>query len=99
MTHAQSNSRRLSLWQVLLFSALNLIFFRGRSDSAQKSHRRPASEKHRSAATGGSPGRGAFGSTRSIDQPRNLDERSYEPERGRGAEAPWQTLGQAGRTF
>jgi membrane protein len=90
MAIAQSSSRRLSLWQVILYSALSLVAFRGRSGSAQRRHRRPAPENHRRTAAERSPGIGTSGSTRSIDEPRNLDERSYEPERGRGAETPWQ---------
>jgi membrane protein len=39
----------------------------------------------------GRPATGAFGTTRSSDQPRALQhKRAYEPGRGRHAEAPWQ---------
>jgi membrane protein len=90
MALASSTSRRLSFWQVLLYAAF-LLAFKGRSDSTQRSHRGPAPENHRRPAPQGRAATGGFGTTRSTDEPRHIqDERACEPGRGRRANTPWQ---------
>ena len=90
MTHTQSNFRRFSFWQVLLYAALSRLFFRGRSGSTERSHR-PASENHRCPAPKSRAATGGFGFTRSNNEPRHIqDERACEPGRSRRAKKPWQ---------
>jgi membrane protein len=79
---APSLIRGNSLWPLLAYAALGAIAF------ARQNRR----TRYRSSARdGGRPASGAFGTTRSTDEPRELQhERARERGRGRKATAPWQ---------
>jgi membrane protein len=74
--------RRSAFWPLLGYAALGALAF-------ARDRRRPSD--HRSPRTGGRPASGAFGTTRSTDEPRGLQhERAHESGRGRQASAPWE---------
>jgi hypothetical protein len=82
MPVASSSSRRSGIWPTLGYAALAAILLaipnKRPSDRSQPAdRRRPAS--------------GAMGTTRSTDEPREVQhQRAHEPGRGRHASAPWQ---------
>lgn len=70
------------LWAILGYAALVAIAF---ARQGHQRRRRPSKERQARPATG------AFGTTRSTDEPRHLQhERAKEPGRGRQSTAPWQ---------
>jgi membrane protein len=77
---ASSSSRRSAVWPLLGYAALGAIAF------ARQTHRRADPPPRRGAPRA----TGAFGTTRSTDEPRELQhERARQPGRGRQATAPW----------
>ena len=76
-----SSSRRTPIWPVLWYAALGVIASRDEA-SAMVSWPPPRG--------GGPPATGASGTTRSTDEPRQVQhERAHEQGRGRRATAPW----------
>src|SRR5436305_5424007 len=74
--------RRSTIWPLLGYAALGAIAFARRS--------RPYSHGGSDVRRGGRPATGAMGTTRSTDEPRQVQhERAREPGRGRQATAPW----------
>lgn len=74
--------RRSAVWPILGYAALGAIAF------ARQNRR---ADYRAGPRRGGRPATGAFGKTRSSDEPRELQyERAREPGRGRQARAPWQ---------
>jgi membrane protein len=80
----QRSSRRNSAWRILLWLIAGAIAYRALA-------RRWIAAAGRRETPSGADGRtGAFGRTRSTDEPLHLrDERASEPCRGRRATAPW----------
>jgi membrane protein len=85
---APSTSHRSSIWALLGFGAIGAIvstFHRHRKD-----RRAPPRVGARPSRDAGGPATGAFGTTRSTDEPQYIQrERAREPGRGRQATAPW----------
>jgi membrane protein len=78
-----SHARRSRIWPLLGYAALGAIAY------ARQNRRLP--DRRRRPRDGGRPATGAMGTTRSTDEPRQLQhERAHEPGRGRHAAAPWQ---------
>src|ERR1700730_12828398 len=77
-----AHSRRIGIWPLLGYAALGAIALTRRNDGGN-SRSGPAER--------GRPATGAMGTTRSTDEPRQVQhERAHEPGRGRHATAPWQ---------
>ena len=74
----------MGIWPLLGYAALGAIVY------ARQSHR-PSKRSGRPPPDHGRPATGAMGTTRSTDEPREVQhERAREPGRGRQATAPWQ---------
>src|ERR1700721_3004258 len=82
MPVASSSSRRSEIWPTLVYAALAAIVL-------AIPNKRPG--KRSQPADRGRPASGAMGTTRSTDEPREVQhQRGHEPGRGRHATAPWQ---------
>src|SRR5690349_16188042 len=79
-----SRSARPSLWKLAFYSLVSLVVSR-RRPRGRTHHRPPRSpQQHRAPS-------GAFGSSRSTDEPRQVQrQRAHEHGRGRKAASPWQ---------
>jgi Virulence factor BrkB len=81
MPVASSSSRRSGIWPTLGYAALAAIVLA--IPNKRPGERRPADR--------GRPASSAMGTTRSTDEPREVQhQRAHEPGRGRHATAPWQ---------
>ena len=82
MPVASSSSRRSGIWPTLGYAALAAIVL-------AIPNKRPGERSQ--PADRGRPASGAMGTTRSTDEPREVQhQRAHEPGRGRHATAPWQ---------
>src|SRR3954451_19063849 len=73
---------------LIVYALLSLIAATRRTSGGGKSD--PADRR----SNGGRPATGAFGATRSTDEPRSVQhDRASEDDRGRRARAPWQIPG------
>ena len=83
----EASLRRNPVWPILGYTALGLIALARRGRVLR--HDRGGMQLDERAR--GSPATGAFGMTRSSDEPRHVQhERAHESGRGRHATAPWQ---------
>src|SRR6476469_8620469 len=70
---------------LIVYALLSLI------PTTRRSSGRGKSDSTDGLSDGGRPATGAFGATRSTDEPRSVQhERASEDDRGRRASAPWQ---------
>ena len=95
MTASSISHRHTSVFSLLRYAAVGAIAYalqrRGNTREPEPHVARPAQRKDDRPAR---PATGAFGTTRSTDEPRHVQhERARQPGRGRKATAPWQIPG------
>jgi membrane protein len=82
-----SRSVRPSLWRLAFYGLLSLVVSRRRR--RRRDHHPPSKTRQKHSVASG-----AFGSTRSTDEPRQVQrQRAHEHGRGRKAASPWQIPG------
>ena len=91
MTASSFSHRRTSIGALLGYAALGAIAYRLQRRANTSEHQEPRRhEAERRSPDSACPATGAFGTTRSTDEPRHVQhERAQEPGRGRQATAPW----------